>query len=74
MEIGGVYPQIELGGDPHAVRMIGLATEELGCDCLLMFDHVAGAERANRGRPLFGPYSDLDPFHDPLVSSASWPG
>jgi probable F420-dependent oxidoreductase len=68
VEIGVVYPQIELGGDPHAVRAIGLATERLGYDYLLMFDHVAGAVRANRTRPLFGPYSEKDPFHDPLVS------
>ena len=68
VQIGVVYPQIELGGDPGAVRMIGLATEALGYDYLLMFDHVAGAVRENRERPLFGPYSDQDPFHDPLVS------
>jgi probable F420-dependent oxidoreductase len=68
VEIGVVYPQIELGGDPQAVRMIGLATEALGYDYLLMFDHVAGAARENRERPLLAPYSDLDPFHDPLVS------
>lgn len=68
MEIGVVYPQIELGGDPRAVRMIGLAAETLGYDYLLMFDHVAGAVRENRARPLLGPYTDRDPFHDPLVS------
>lgn len=68
MEIGVVYPQNELGGNPDAVRMIGRATEALGYDYLLMFDHVAGAVRKNRARPLFGPYSEQDPFHDPLVS------
>lgn len=68
MEIGVVYPQIELGGDPHAVRLIGQAVETFGYDYLLMFDRVADAVRENRTRPLFGPYSDQDPFHDPLVS------
>jgi probable F420-dependent oxidoreductase len=68
MEIGVVYPQIELGGDPRAVAEIGLAAEALGYDYLLMFDHVAGARRDGRARPLMGPYSDKDPFHDPLVS------
>jgi hypothetical protein len=29
MQIGVVYPQIELGGDPGAVRADGRATEEL---------------------------------------------
>lgn len=35
MKVGVVYPQIELGGDPHAVRRIGKAVEELGFDYLL---------------------------------------
>jgi hypothetical protein len=35
MQIGAVYPQIELRGDPSAVRRLGLAVEELGFDhCL----------------------------------------
>jgi probable F420-dependent oxidoreductase len=33
-----------------------------------MFDHVAGAVREGRSFPMLGPYSDRDPFHDPLVS------
>ena len=40
MEIGVVYPQTELEGDPEAVRAIGLATEDLGYDYLLAYDHV----------------------------------
>lgn len=70
MQVGVVYPQIELGGDPAALGAIGLATETLGYEYLLMFDHVAGADRQNRPYPLLGPYSDQDPFHDPLVSFA----
>jgi probable F420-dependent oxidoreductase len=70
MNIGVVYPQIELGGDPAGLGAIGLATEELGYDYLLMFDHVAGADRQNRQLPMLGPYSDRDPFHDPLVAFA----
>lgn len=67
MRIGAVYPQIELGGDPDAVRAIGLATEELGFDHLLAYDHVAGAEHADRDPELWGPYTATDPFHDPFV-------
>jgi hypothetical protein len=40
MQIGVVYPQIELGGDPEAVRRIGRATDALGFDHLLAYDHV----------------------------------
>jgi len=57
-------------GDPRALDAIGRAVEELGYDHLLMFDHVAGAVREGRAQPLMGPYSDADPFHDPLVSFA----
>ncbi|MFA5633112.1 MAG: LLM class F420-dependent oxidoreductase [Porticoccaceae bacterium] len=68
MKIGVVYPQIELGGDPEALRRIGLATEDLGYDHLLMYDHVVGASHENRDPPLWGPYTEKDPFHDPLVA------
>jgi probable F420-dependent oxidoreductase len=70
MKIGVVYPQIELGGDPEAVRRIGQATESLGFDHLLSYDHVLGAVHENREPPLMGPYTENDPFHDPLVMSA----
>ena len=68
MKIGAIYPQTELSGDPKAVDRIGRAVEMLGYDYLVMFDHVAGAVRENRNPPLWGPYSEKDPFHDPLVS------
>jgi probable F420-dependent oxidoreductase len=68
MQIGAIYPQNEAGGDPRALDTIGRAAEEFGYDYLLMFDHVAGAVREDRARPLMGPYSDRDPFHDPMVA------
>ena len=67
MQIGVVYPQTELRGDPSAVREIGLAVEARGFGHLLAYDHVLGAVHADRARPLPGPYSELDPFHDPFV-------
>ena len=70
MQIGVVYPQIELGGDPEAVRRIGRATEDLGFDHLLAYDHVLGAVHDDRIPPLVGPYTERDPFHDPLVMFA----
>jgi probable F420-dependent oxidoreductase len=70
MQIGVVYPQNELGGDPSAVRRIGIAAEDLGFDHLLAYDHVLGAVHANRARPLPGPYTEHDPFHDPFVMFA----
>jgi probable F420-dependent oxidoreductase len=70
MQIGAVYPQIELRGDPIAVRRLGLAVEELGFDYLLAYDHVLGAVHADRTPQLTGPYTEHDPFHDPFVMFA----
>jgi probable F420-dependent oxidoreductase len=70
MQIGAVYPQTELRGDPAAVRRIGTAVEALGFDHLVAHDHVLGAVHADRQPPLTGPYTELDPFHDPLVMFA----
>lgn len=67
MKIGAVYPQTELKGDPAAVRTVALAAEELGFDYLLAYDHVLGAVHADREPPLSGPYTELDPFHDPFM-------
>ena len=57
MKLGVVYPQTELRGDPEAVRRITLATEELGYDYLLAYDHVVGATHADRDPALWGPYT-----------------
>jgi probable F420-dependent oxidoreductase len=70
MEIGVVYPQNELRGDPKAVRRVGKAVEDLGFDHLLAYDHVLGAVHADRTRELTGPYTEHDPFHDPFVMFA----
>jgi len=67
VRIGVVYPQIELGGSADAVRRIVRATEDLGFDYLLAYDHVLGAVHEGREPPLTGPYTEDDPFHDPLV-------
>ena len=69
MKIGVIYPQTELNGDPVAVHRIGLATEELGYEHLLTYDHVLGATH-DREPKLSGPYTDKHPFHDPFVMFA----
>jgi probable F420-dependent oxidoreductase len=70
MQIGVVYPQNELRGDPTAVRRVGKAVEDLGFAHLLAYDHVLGAVHAERTPPLAGPYTERDPFHDPFVMFA----
>ena len=68
MKLGFVYPQTELDGNAWALHEIGIAVEALGYDCIAFYDHVAGAEHADREPPLTGPYTERDPFHDPLVA------
>jgi len=70
MQIGVVYPQNELSGNPAAVRRIGRAVEDLGFDHVLAYDHVLGAVHADRTPQLSGPYTEHDPFHDPFVMFA----
>ena len=67
MQIGIVYPQTELRGDPSAVRRFGRAVEDLGFDHLLAYDHVLGAVHTDRTPQLTGPYDERHPFHDPFV-------
>jgi len=70
VKIGIIYPQVELGGNPQAVREFALAAEERGYEHFLAYDHVAGASHANRDPELTGPYTEKDMFHDPLVMFA----
>jgi len=68
VKFGVVYPQNETHGDPQALHDLGLAVEELGYDSVLFYDHVVGAEHADREPPLWGPYTEEHSFHDPLVA------
>ncbi len=66
MNIGVVFPQVEIGQDPAAIRDYAQAVEALGYTHILAFDHVLGA---NPDRPggWKGPYTYRHPFHEPLV-------
>jgi probable F420-dependent oxidoreductase len=66
MQIGVVFPQIEIGSDPMAVRDYAQAAESLGYAHLLVYDHVLGADV--RHYPGWnGPYNHKDMFHEPFV-------
>jgi probable F420-dependent oxidoreductase len=67
MRYGALLPTCEIGSDPVAIRDWAQAAESLGYSHIIVYDHVLGAERENRPTPLFGPYSEHDPFHEPLV-------
>ena len=66
MRYGVVFPQIEFGNDPQAIKDYAQTAEALGYDYLLVYDHVLGAH-PNREPKLTGPYTDEHPFHEPMV-------
>ncbi|MEX2615117.1 MAG: LLM class F420-dependent oxidoreductase [Alphaproteobacteria bacterium] len=65
MQIGIVFPQIEIGPDPIVVRDYAQAAEAMGFEYLLAFDHVLGAN--SRTRNWTGPYDHDSLFHEPFV-------
>ncbi len=67
MNYGAVIPTCEIGNDPLAIRDFAQAAEGLGYQHLLIYDHVLGAEHADREPALTGPYTETDPFHEPFV-------
>lgn len=67
MKIGAVFPTTEIGNDPLVIKDWAQAAEQLGYSHVLCYDHVLGAEHADRNPPLGGPYTERDPFHEPLV-------
>jgi len=67
MQLGAVYPQIEMNADPTSVKQFAIGVEKLGFDYLVVYDHVLGAAHADRDPPLTGPYLETDPFHDPFT-------
>ncbi len=65
MRTGAIFPQLEIGADPLAVRDYAQAVEGLGYDHLLVYDHVLGADPADR--PGWRGYTAADLFHEPFV-------
>ena len=68
MKFGAVLPTCEIGNDPMAIRDWAQAAESLGYSHIVAYDHVLGAEHADRDPKLWGPYTENDPFHEPLVT------
>jgi probable F420-dependent oxidoreductase len=67
MDFGVVFPTTQIGTDPAIIRDFAQTAEGLGYRRLLAYDHVLGAVHADREPPLPGPYTEHDPFHEPLV-------
>jgi probable F420-dependent oxidoreductase len=67
IRFGAVFPTSDIGDDPIAIRDYAQGVEALGYDHLIAYDHVLGAEHADREPPLTGPYDEHTPFHEPFV-------
>jgi len=67
MDLGTVFPTTQIGTDPAVIRDFAQTAEGLGYRRILVYDHVLGAVHADRNPPLTGPYTERDPFHEPLV-------
>lgn len=77
MNVGVVFPQVEIEPDPGAIRAYAQAVTELGYTHILVYDHVLGVDsrvwtdfgaRARSGGATSPkPYDLDDRFHEPLV-------
>ncbi|MEU4292991.1 LLM class F420-dependent oxidoreductase [Kribbella sp. NPDC026596] len=65
MKIGAVFPQLEIGADPRVVREWTTTVETAGYNHALAYDHVLGADPANR--PGWTGYTDKSLFHEVFV-------
>ncbi|HEY3558187.1 MAG TPA: LLM class F420-dependent oxidoreductase [Kribbella sp.] len=65
MKIGAVFPQLEIGADPATVREWTTTVEAAGYNHVLAYDHVLGADPANR--PGWTGYTDKSLFHEVFV-------
>ncbi|MDP6823394.1 MAG: LLM class F420-dependent oxidoreductase [Dehalococcoidia bacterium] len=66
MKIGVVFPQTEIGSDAGGVRAYTQAVEQMGYSHVLTYEHVIGANLANR-TGWTGAYSLESQFHEPFV-------
>jgi len=66
VQVGAVFPQLEIGTDPDVIATYARTVEELGYDHLVIFDHVLGAD-SNRPGGWNGAYDHRSMFHEPFV-------
>jgi probable F420-dependent oxidoreductase len=67
MKFGAIFPSCEIGNDPVVIRDWAQAAEALGYSQIITYDHVLGAEHRDRATPVMSPYTEQDPFHEPIV-------
>ncbi|BCL77930.1 F420-dependent oxidoreductase [Ktedonobacteria bacterium brp13] len=65
MQIGVTFPQNEIGADPAVIRDYAQTVEGLGYEHVVAYDHVVGADPAQR--PNWQGYTHQSLFHEPFV-------
>ena len=68
MKIGVTFPQIELAGNNDNLIDFASQADKAQFNHLTLYDHVLGAEHEGRKPRLVGPYTEKDPFHDPMMA------
>ena len=66
MRVGAVFPQLEIGHDPLAIRDWAVAVESVGYDYILVYEHVLGF-REEPAPSVLGPVFPEVTFHEPFV-------
>ena len=67
MRVGALLPQTEIGADPGALRAWAQAVDDLGYSHIVSYEHILGAERANRPPSWRGTYDINDSWHEIFV-------
>lgn len=67
MHFGVVFPQLEIGDDPAAIRDYAQTAEGLGYEYLLAYEHVVGVNPDRPGGWANRPYDYNSMFHEPFV-------
>jgi probable F420-dependent oxidoreductase len=65
MQLGAVFPQLEIGNDPATIAHWARQVERLGFRHILAYDHVVGANASTR--PGWRGYTSDDAFHEVFV-------
>lgn len=74
VKVGIVFPTYEIGNDPGLIRDFVQGAEDLGYNHVVIYDHVLGADPANREGGWRGPHNKDNAFHEALTTIAYMAG
>ncbi|MFW5934170.1 MAG: LLM class F420-dependent oxidoreductase [Actinomycetota bacterium] len=66
MQVGVIFPQLELEPDPDDIRAYAVGVEWLGLGHISAYEHVLGADPSVH-EGFAGPYDVTSRFHEPMV-------